>query len=89
MNNIKQCKTIHNGQTAIDVINAAIIIKTRSNDYLLRAYDRYDLDINDDDNLVITEWGYPVCTMYLDLDAYQVISARMREIDNKYSNCQI
>jgi hypothetical protein len=80
-------KTI-GGMTANELINCAKIIKTKSNDYLLRIGD-YDLNITDDYDLSVSGFGHALCVMTINNAEYDDLKVKIDTIDANYQKDQI
>ena len=50
--------------TAAELVNSAAVIKTQSNDYLIRVGE-YDLDLTDDNELCVSGFGTGIFVMNL------------------------
>ena len=80
-------KTI-NKMTAKEVIAAAKIIKTQSNDYLIRV-GGYDLALTENDRLSVADYGTTICVMDIDDDDYDKIKDLEAQVEARYCADQL
>ncbi len=81
-------KTINKGKTASDLIAAATIIKTMSNDYIIRV-GSYDLGLTDDHDLAVSDYGTTVCIMTIDDVDYDALAALETQCARNYQTDQL